>query len=238
MQNVTREQIDILVSLQEIDIKSVVIRDEMDSLPGRRDELDAKLKEAEERFIQMDTAHSELKKIYRSNESDIQQNQEKIRKSNEKLVSVKTNKEYQAILKEIEDLNKKNSGMEDEMIKNLDLMEAEEKRILEYKEQVQTIKEGVDAEKKALEAKLQEGERALAEFDKEWQSIAEKLDPELMKRYNTIREQIKGKAIAGVHNAICGGCYMNIPPQLYNELQRYDDLKYCPHCHRIIYWEE
>jgi hypothetical protein len=44
-------------------------------------------------------------------------------------------------------------------------------------------------------------------------------------------------AVAPVQQAICMGCHMNIPAQLFNELQRFDELRFCPHCHRIIYWK-
>ncbi len=42
-------------------------------------------------------------------------------------------------------------------------------------------------------------------------------------------------AIAKVEDAVCEGCHMNIPPQMYNELQRFESLMYCPQCQRIIY---
>ncbi len=43
--------------------------------------------------------------------------------------------------------------------------------------------------------------------------------------------------VQGVTDAVCQGCHMNIPPQMYNELQREDSLKMCPSCERIIYWQ-
>jgi predicted nucleic acid-binding Zn-ribbon protein len=46
-----------------------------------------------------------------------------------------------------------------------------------------------------------------------------------------------GIAISQVVNATCSGCNMNIPPQMYNELQKRDSLKFCPNCERIIYWK-
>ena len=58
-----------------------------------------------------------------------------------------------------------------------------------------------------------------------------------------IFNQVKAKqdnlvAIVAVQDAVCQGCNMNIPPQVYNELLRYDSLRYCPSCFRIIYWQD
>jgi hypothetical protein len=43
--------------------------------------------------------------------------------------------------------------------------------------------------------------------------------------------------IIAVIDAVCQGCHMNIPPQMYNELQRGDNLTKCPMCQRLIYWK-
>ena len=61
--------------------------------------------------------------------------------------------------------------------------------------------------------------------------------PEVLKRYGTIRMR-RGLAVVSVRNGTCQGCNMNIPPQLYNTLQRGLSIETCPSCHRIIYWED
>jgi hypothetical protein len=57
-----------------------------------------------------------------------------------------------------------------------------------------------------------------------------------MQKFNTVKGLTRGTGIAPVLDSICLGCNMNIPPQMYNELQRFDSIKFCPHCQRIIYW--
>jgi predicted nucleic acid-binding Zn-ribbon protein len=59
--------------------------------------------------------------------------------------------------------------------------------------------------------------------------------PYVIKRYSTIRMR-RGLAVVSVKNGTCQGCNMNIPPQLYNTLQRGNSLELCPNCNRIIYW--
>ena len=61
--------------------------------------------------------------------------------------------------------------------------------------------------------------------------------PDVLKRYGNIRMR-RGLAVVSVRNGTCQGCNMNIPPQLYNVLQRGQTVETCPSCHRIIYWEE
>jgi predicted nucleic acid-binding Zn-ribbon protein len=50
-----------------------------------------------------------------------------------------------------------------------------------------------------------------------------------------VKQRCGGIGLVQVENAVCKGCYLNIPPQLYNELHRGNELRMCPHCHRLIY---
>ena len=71
---------------------------------------------------------------------------------------------------------------------------------------------------------------------KKRQTLLEALPGDLVRRYETIREKRNGIAVISVWKEVCNGCHMNIPPQMYIELQRSQELRTCPNCHRIIYW--
>jgi len=64
----------------------------------------------------------------------------------------------------------------------------------------------------------------------------EKVSPKIMKIYTSVKRLSGAVAIVPAIASVCQGCNMNIPPQMYNELQRFDGIKFCPHCQRIIYW--
>jgi len=179
-----------------------------------------------------------LQKQYRLHESDIVMNQSRIKKSREKLGSVKNNKEYQSILKEIEDMQAKNSLVEDEMIAILEQMEAIEQELHTKKSEAEKIPAQVDIEKKTIQQDTIQKQQRLAQLEKDIKRISLQVEPQLLKKYKLVKEQTRGIAIAAVHNAVCQGCNLNIPPQMYNELQRYETLTMCPHCQRIIYWAE
>jgi predicted nucleic acid-binding Zn-ribbon protein len=63
------------------------------------------------------------------------------------------------------------------------------------------------------------------------------VDPSILNIYDRLKTRLGGQALASVENATCSACNMNIPPQMYNELQRMDSLKFCPNCDRLIYWK-
>ena len=231
-----REQIGRVVQLQEIEIKINKIKSVLEVIPGKISSLDKEVRDAEQDMEMKKSLVDELRKKYRLNESDYQSNLSMLRKSQEKLAAVKTNKEYQSILKEIDDIKAKNSLVEDEMLKSLDVIETTERETVTLKKEFLEIKDRIDREKEIIKEKIGQSETDLAELDEERGSVAKNIDKEIMSKFNIVKGLTKGTAIAPVLDSICRGCNMNIPPQMYNDLQRFDSIKFCPHCQRIIYW--
>lgn len=234
-----KEQIDILIKLQEIEIGISGIKSMLGEVSQKANTLDDRLKDFEKSIEDEDALISELKKKYRLYESDVQMNFSQAAKSQEKLRGVKTNKEYQSVLKEIEELTAKNSKIEDEMLECLDQIDEIEKNITTKKEELLKLADQVNSEKTMINQEAEEGNKKLAGLVSDWHEVSSKVDPELMGKCTMIKEQLGIIiAVVPVKDAICQGCNVNIPPQMYNELQRFDSLKFCPNCQRIIYWQK
>jgi len=106
------------------------------------------------------------------------------------------------------------------------------------KEELVTVRDEVGIEKESIARETEQNKKRLTELGEKWEEISAEIDSELIRKYTIVKEKVKSRAVVAVKNAVCQGCNLNIPPQLYNDLQRFDDLKFCPHCQRIIYWEE
>ena len=233
-----KEQIDILVKLQKIEIESDDIKSKLSGVSKKLDSFDAGLKELEESIVDKKSLLNDLSKKYRSCDSDVHTNLVLVKKSQGKLIAVKTNREYQALLKEIEELKTKNSQTEDEMLLCLDRIDETKKDISVKKDEYSKLKERVSSDKETIMQEVEHGKERLAKLKTEWNSISSRVKPELLERYMMVKQRVKGTAIASVKKSVCNGCNMNLPPQMYNELQRCDSLKFCPNCQRIIYWEQ
>jgi len=238
MSQTIKEQIMFLKQLQGIETHTFHIAKKLKDIPAKLEEFDRRICEFEQDINKETETIDELKKQYRGHESDLKANLSKIKRSNEKLGSVKNNKEYQAILKEIDDIKVKNSEIEDNMLSCLDLIEETEKRIKSRKRDLAVFAREVEEEKEKVFAESLAGEQKLLELEEEKKHLMEKIDPEYFTKYNMVRDVVGLMAISQVKDAICLGCHVSIPPQRYNELQRFECLQYCPYCHRIIYWED
>jgi predicted nucleic acid-binding Zn-ribbon protein len=239
MPNVTREQIVSLVNLQQIEIETSSVKMKISNVDQRLAKLDDSLSDFKQVIEKQESVITELNQKYRDYETDVRMNLDAIKKSEAKLSSVKTNKEYQAFLKEIDDLKDKNSTLEDEMIEFLDRIEEAENTLNEKMAEYSELQTRLNNEKETIQKDTEEGKRQLENLDEQLKTVAGGIDDGLLGTYNKVKAlQNNSIGIVAVIDAVCQGCNMNIPPQMYNELQRGDSLKKCPICDRIIYWKD
>jgi predicted nucleic acid-binding Zn-ribbon protein len=118
-------------------------------------------------------------------------------------------------------------------------MDEIDKIIAQKKDEYSQLSDKIKIEKENIEREAEIDKKKLDEIDSDRDQVCRLLDDELFNKYVKIKEQHQeGLAVVPVKDAVCHGCNVNLPPQLYNELFRYDSLKFCPNCHRIIYLKE
>jgi hypothetical protein len=233
-----KTEIQTLVRLQAAEIEIRHLEKALEEAPKRFDALNAERQMLSE-AVQVAEAHlADLNKRYREREREARQEQDRAAKRAARLYEVKTNKEYQATLKEIDDIKATVSGIEDEMLALLDTIEAAKGDLAQKRQASADRSQALADEAAEVEQAMADDRQRLEALRLQREEIASQIDPDLMNVYLKARiQQRDQRAVAEVIHAVCQGCHLNIPPQLYNELQRQDDLKICPLCQRIIYWQ-
>jgi predicted nucleic acid-binding Zn-ribbon protein len=115
-------------------------------------------------------------------------------------------------------------------------VQAKEKLLSERADELEVLRKSINKDAEVAKKKMAEIEGKIAVIKVDRDKIAGGIKPDVLKRYGAIRMR-RGLAITTVRNGTCQGCNMNVPPQLYNVLQRGDTIETCPYCHRIVYWE-
>lgn len=168
-------------------------------------------------------------------EAEIQEAQAVIKDRQNKMMKVQTNREYQSLLKEIEDAKSANRQREEELVRLLEqdeyLQKKNEEQSALLAEEEATLA-GQTASREVEAGKLASRRQKLS---KDRDAKAKKIKADLLRKYEQIRAKRDGLAMAGVNRGVCYGCYMNVPPQLYNELLREDKMHICPTCNRLLY---
>lgn len=233
-----KDKIGDLIVLQDCDNKIREIMNKRDEGPLRVKKLAEELDVVARKFQEKNDRLNLLKKDSRKIEQEIQELEEKIEKSNIKLSLIKSNKEYKAVLKEIEDLKHVKFQTEDKAIQVMEEIEELEKICSENKEKEAELRKAFERDKEEIERELEALEEELKILDAKRDTFTHAIDQDLLRKYLYLRDHKAGQAISPVLGGVCQICHMNIPPQTFNELIRGDSLMTCTNCNRIIYWAE
>ncbi len=233
--NKVEYQMILLKELQGLDQKLNSISDDQRKLEAEREGIDAEVVRVREMVASLEGSIAELEEQRGQLRLALDQEQANIEKSEGRLPEIKTQKEYLAVLKEVDTAKKLNKDLSDQIeAKNAEIAtlteEAEEKRqnLAEKEEQI-SVRCG------EIEEALKSFEQAREGLVKERDSQIEPLPRNLQRRYQLLMERRAGVAVVEARNGTCLGCNMHLPPQLFNSLFLAQEIKTCPHCSRLLY---
>ncbi len=233
-----KEPIQQLIKLQEIDSRILAKRLFIEKVPARICEQDEPLKLSRQNLEKMQQKSETLQKKKREREKSLEDIQEKIKKMKGRTTDIKTNKEYQAHLREIESSEKEIGKIEEEI---LVIMEDLDRTVKQQKVEEVTVRqeiEKLEVFRKELDREAALHEKELTALKKERTGIVSSIDPDIYATYMRLLRSGGGVALSPAKNEVCSGCDMNIPPQLFVEVRKNEELIQCPQCHRILFCRE
>jgi hypothetical protein len=227
-----------LISLQSCDLQVTIIRKRLEDAPARikglGEDLERLESQIDEELAKFDAIKLEKRKI----DQEIEELEGKMAKSKNKLANIKSNKEYTAALKEIDDLGREKNRLEERALEILEELEAINVQSAESKEKKDSYRKEYEEDQRALNIELDALKNDLQKFEDDRTDICKRIDEPLLRQYDSIRNHKEGVGVSAVIKGVCQACHMGIPPQKFNELMRGDKLMNCPHCMRLIYWGE
>lgn len=232
-----KEKLLLLISIQECDSQLVKLSAKKIKLPEKIRKMDEDFQSTKEIIEQSKRKHDELKAQRADCEAKIKKLNDGMVKTKERLLEVKNNKEYQAMLKEIETAEKTRGDIETQIIALMDEMD---KLSVLVKKDDETLKQATlkfEEEKKIVENDLSSVDADTVIWAEKRSGLQERIPADLLARYEKVKKRNNGIGVISVWKAVCSGCQMKIPPQLYNELQRSNALLSCPNCNRIMYFQ-
>ena len=233
-----KEELKKLAELQKLDAKIFSMKQEKAQHPKLLETLGQEFQEKQTAYKQQEDRKQKTQLLQKTKEGELAVKEEGIKKSQGQLGALKTNKEYQAKLAEIESLKADKSVIEEEILKLMDEVE-EVKKAVETEKQILTGEEKIYADKKkALENTTRDLEAQISNLDGQRQILASSVDKQVLKNYEHILQGRNGSALVAVKSNSCEGCHMRVPHQVINEIKMYDRLITCENCARILYLEE
>lgn len=232
-------QIRTLIDLQAFDTRIAALESDAARLPRDIAAIDAGLdaarKEVEGFRVRLDRAKKDL----RAKEKDLEVTSGKRSKAESRLWEVKTNKEYSAVLLEIEEIKQEKAKTEEEILAFMEMQESLAGEVREAEARLRVREEQARKEQAVVREKLAAVEAELETVRAERETLARELPRPLLTEYDRIARARGRLGIVSVTvAAICGGCRVSIRPQAIQELRSGTALMTCESCGRFLYWQD
>jgi predicted nucleic acid-binding Zn-ribbon protein len=169
-------------------------------------------------------------------EQRLEDEEAKMKDRRMRLNRVRNEKELSALRREIEVGKEANQQLEAQVLTLIQTVESLDAALAERESALAALVEKFTAELGNHRQRIAElngeveGERAARD------RVAKGLSEELRAKYEQIFSRRGGTAVVEIRNGTCLGCHMHVPPQFFNELLKFRDVRLCPNCHRILIW--
>lgn len=233
-----KEQISKLLDLQAVDSQIYALNEEKNAKPQEIKALEGSFEQKKESLKLSEKKLQDCISQRKAKELELASKEDSAKKLQTQLYQLKTNKEYAAMLKEIEGVKADASLLEDEILKVLDSIDKEKENIEKEKQSFSKEEERFKQEKAKIQTRIKEIEGLLSQLEAQRKNLAQGIEPRILSQYERILKNRDGLAIVKVRNSACQGCNMSLPPQVINMIKMYERIINCEVCQRILYLEE
>lgn len=227
-----------MVAIQKIDEELFSFRREIRQKPEELAQLKAEFDAKKQLLNKLEARSRELELARKAKELELKSLEQDIAKAEAGLLSLKTNKEYQARMFEIENMKVDKADLEEDILKLMDETEKQSKLIEAEKAVVAAEEKKYLAEKEKVDATVAKLTADSSGLESRRREVTMNVDKVSLALYERIVENRDGLAIVPVVNNACGGCYMHLPDQVINRIKMYEELVRCEICARLQYLQE
>lgn len=231
-------QLQKLIDLQAVDFEIAELEKALVSIPGQLKSAQSGMEAITQELEKARQALADLQKKRKQLEADVQNENDHMAKTKTKLPAVKTNKEYTAILTEVDGIKEKIARIEDQELEIMETLEEKEKQLppieARFKEEEQLYKEY----KAKKEAEAERAKKELEVVKAKRQELVKLIEPRWAQNYNKVLKAREGQAVVRVRENVCQGCFQLVRPQMVIEVKIGEEIHQCPDCSRFLYWIE
>jgi predicted nucleic acid-binding Zn-ribbon protein len=235
---VTENDLNKLRSLQEIIYEKIGLEKNIHEIPkllGTQEELLTRLKKT---FIEKNHDFEKIKAEENELKGKLAEAESSREKAEKNMDVINTQREYEALDKEIRDATEKEQQYRKDLQKReRDLMELDE-QIKQHTALIEQQEKELEERRKKIEAEIAEKQKQIEALKKKEEKLTENLDPEMVFKFERIINNKEGIGIVAIKGNVCMGCHMILPVQFANEVRIGEEYVFCPYCSRILFYEE
>lgn len=233
-----KTQLGSLIKLQAIDSEAYVLNSEKSAKPAEIKALEDAFEAKKAHMAELEKTSLDLLKQKKDTELELGTKEGATIKLQGQLYSLKTNKEYQTMLQQIQDSKADASVIEDKILELLEKVDSVKIEVDKEKLKIKDDEKLFLAEKNKVDLRIKEIDDRLSQLDSLRKQAVPDINPKILVQYDRILSSRDGLAIVTVKGNSCGGCNMFVPPQVINLIKMYERIVTCEICNRMLYIEE
>jgi predicted nucleic acid-binding Zn-ribbon protein len=225
-----------LIRLQQLETAAEEARRKIADHPGRTQALDARLEAARDAVGGIKALMAVAADKRRAEEKEVTGVQTRLAKYKDQLLEVKTNREYSALLHEIEAAQNDIRTREDRILEIM--MEADELNaaIKTSEAELKAAEKDVAAERALLDSEMARMQSEIERTTAERKKLVADIDRHVLSIFETTAKGRKGVAVAEAKDGLCTICHVRLRPQVFNEVRKNESIIQCDSCRRILYF--
>jgi predicted nucleic acid-binding Zn-ribbon protein len=225
-----------LIRLQQLETAADDARRRIADYPVRTLVLDTRLQTSRDALTGVKTRLTTATDKRRTEEKEVAAVQTRLAKYKDQLLEVKTNREYTAMLHEIETAENDIRAREDRILEIM--MESDELTagVKKSEAELKTAEKEIAAERSKLDTELAGLQGEIDRTSSEREKLAAEIDRAVLGTFETVAKSRKGVAVAEARNGLCTICHVRLRPQVFNEVRRNTSIIQCDSCQRILYF--
>ena len=232
------EKIQQLIEVQQIDKEIYSNRKRLKQIPTDIEALKTRVEEETAALKALEESRKDVQRKQKEREVELSSKEENIKKLEGQLNLVKTNKEYSALQSEIRNLKSDNTIAEEEILKVMEESESYLQKIEDEKKRLREVENEFKTQEKKLLDEKKSTEEEVTNFQNKKKEMVASIDPEVLSTYERVLEKKEGLALVPAVHGGCGGCGLQLRPQVVNQLQMKSSVITCEKCARILYIPE
>ncbi|MEL3901807.1 zinc ribbon domain-containing protein [Treponema phagedenis] len=235
---VTTDVFDKLRELQDILAEKNELEQQIFEAPKLLVAQEELLTRYKEGFIKKNAEYEEVRKAIGALKADLFETEQRREAAEAAMDNISTQREYDALDKEIQEATKQEEKIRAEMVKlDTRYKKLDEEIKLDQNEIAHQEKE-LEENKAVIDTNIQKKRDKIKQLEEEEKQLSPDLDGDTLFKFERIIKSKQGVGIVPVQGNICSGCHMILPAQFAIEVHKGKSIMYCPYCSRILYYQE
>ncbi len=232
-----RNNLELLLKLQVIDYDLGELERSKDYLPDMMENLNREIEDSKQRLAETTEELSTARMTRAALELELKTKEAELQKYQQQMMSIKTNKEYDALVAQIDAIKTGISDNESKLLGVMERMENLEKEVVTLEEKQTQILANNEKQLLVLREKIDSIGTKVTNKQADRDEVVAAIPRDTLSAYERIRKGRGGRAIVPIKKRACSSCFKALTPRKIQEIRRNDDVLPCDYCGCLLYWD-